>query len=452
MRAEAEEAAEAVTTRPSRLELIFSLLACALVLIGPLIYIQYEYETFTAEYGEPMEGAAGAGLALAVIFRTVSRTVLRTVIRTSARAGMRASLRGIIRSVLRVALRGTTAGVIKRITDYMERSGAKRPVRPLPERNMRSLLFASALLYASWVIVIGIGQPHGALLTRSEAIAAEETRAEDEAAMLETLYTEARAAWEADQEVKALEEEYDQLKTAYKQERDIAKQATLEEELNLLLLRQNAASRRLKDAKEASGGRVLAPDEAGIEQELPTFPVMEKLQESLFTYAPYPGHHSWRSPVIWLGGLAMVLPMWFIFFVQQALARRQGTTLRHETGIDGGFIQLYFAGAFSFMPLTSDVIVDDASPEQRGQLALAGLIAPTAIAVALWIGWRLTGSAMLVFVADAFLIYPMVQIFPLSPLEGMYLWRHSRLQWTVLFVIIMFLFLSMGSEALRSVI
>ena len=104
------------------------------------------------------------------------------------------------------------------------------------------------------------------------------------------------------------------------------------------------------------------------------------------------------------------------------------------------------------MPLTSDTIVDGANSTQRGHIALAGLAAPVAIAIALWVCWRLTGEHTLVFAADAFLIYPMVQVFPLNPLEGRYLWRHNRAQWIVLFVIIMFLFLLVGSEALRSVI
>lgn len=452
MRAEAEEAVDTLAARPSRTEQIVSFVLCVLVMLGPLIYIQFEYEAFTAEYGEAMEGAAGAGLALAVVFRTVSRTILRTVIRTSARAGMRASMKSIFRSTLRVALRGSTAGIFRRISSLVDDKKGDTPLRPLPERNLRSLLFASALLYASWVIVIGLGQPYTPLLTRSEAEAAEAARLEEETAMLEVLYEEARSAWEAEQEVKALEDEYDELKTAWKQERDISKQAELEEQLNLLLLRQNAASRRAQDAKDASGGRVLAPDESGIEQDMARFPAMDSLRAALFTYAPFPGEQPWSALLIWVGGLVMVLPMWFIFFVQQLVARKQGTTLRHETGVDGGFIQLYFAGAFSFMPLTSDTIVDDATEAQRGRLAMAGLVAPTALAIALWVAWRLTGNHLFVFASDAFLIYPMVQIFPLNPLEGMHLWRHSRAQWTILFVIIMFLFLSMGSEALRSVI
>jgi hypothetical protein len=104
------------------------------------------------------------------------------------------------------------------------------------------------------------------------------------------------------------------------------------------------------------------------------------------------------------------------------------------------------------MPLTSDVVVDDATPAQRGRVALAGISVPTVVSVLLWLAWKLTGIPALVFLADGFLIYPMVQIFPLSPLEGIFVWRWSRLLWLVLFIIIMFLFMVPGSEALRSVI
>lgn len=451
MSAEAEDHDALDSARPSRAELVVSLLVCGLTLLGPILYIQWQYTAYTEQHGEALEGAAGAGLALAVVFRTISRTVLRTVIRTSARAGMRASLKSIFRSTLRVALRGSTAGVFKNLSDRLQ-GNTNTTKRPVKERNLRSLAFASSLLCASWVIVIGFGQPYAALLTRADAEVAEEERIQAEAAQMELLINEAYEAWDAQQEFRRLDQEYTELRLQLKMERDIENRPEIEERLNLLLLKQNAASRRLEDAKKASGGRVLAPGDTSLQDQEKLFEDFEQMQDALFTYAPYPGQKTWSSPLLWLGGLVMVLPMWIIFFVQNLMARRQGNQLRHETGVDGGLIQLYFAGAFSFMPLTSDTIVDGADMRQRGHIALAGLAAPVAIAIALWTSWRLTGEHALVFAADAFLIYPMVQIFPLNPLEGRHLWRHNRAQWSVLFVIIMFLFLLVGSEALRSVI
>ena len=422
------------------------LVVCSLIFLAPLIYIQYEYDTFTATYGEVREGAAGAGLALAVVFRTVSRTVLRTVVRTSARAGMRASLRGVFRSGMRVALRGGSAGILRKVAEK------KPPAVSVGVANLRSLAFASALLYASWVIVLGLGQPYQGLLTRDQAIAEDAQKAAEEEAELARLAEQARRAYEAQQIFLRLQEEYRELKVQLKMERDGDKQAALEEAIDQKVLALSGAEFELEEAKAASGGRVLAPEDAAKEEERARFPRMEQLKEELFTYAPYPGRASWGAPVIWLGGLAMVLPLWLIYVVQAAVARQKGMVLRHETGVDGGFIQLYFAGAFSFMPLTSDVVLDKDDPAARGQIALAGLLVPVAVSVALWAAWRATGLHALLFLSDAFLIHPMVQVFPLHPLEGAFLWRYSRLGWLVLFIFVMFLFLFTGSEALRSVI
>ena len=94
-------------------ETFFAFVICACVLFVPMFVIEHEYKVFTDKYGVAKEGAAGTGLALAVMFRTVSRTVLRTIIRTSARAGMRASLRGAIRTSVRTVGRTQT----KRLAD-----------------------------------------------------------------------------------------------------------------------------------------------------------------------------------------------------------------------------------------------------------------------------------------------------------------------------------------------
>ena len=83
---------------------------------------------------------------------------------------------------------------------------------------------------------------------------------------------------------------------------------------------------------------------------------------------------------------------------------------------------------------------------------MLGVTAPMLVAILFWLGWKATGNPLLVFLSDAFLIYPMVQIFPLTPLEGIFVWRWNRLLWLVLFILIMFFFMVPGSEALRSVI
>ena len=127
--------------------------------------------------------------------------------------------------------------------------------------------------------------------------------------------------------------------------------------------------------------------------------------------------------------------------------------MRHETGVDGGFIQLYFAGAFSFMPLTSDVITEG-TQEDKGHVSVVGLVVPTLFSLLLWAVWKATGGVHMpiLLAADAFLIYPMVQTFPLNPLDGVQVWRWSRWRWFVVFGFVMSAFMFVGSEGLKNVI
>ena len=57
--------------------------------------------------------------------------------------------------------------------------------------------------------------------------------------------------------------------------------------------------------------------------------------------------------VIWLGGLSCFTTVGHLLRTE-FWAKREGKQLILETGPIGGVIQLYFAGAFLFMPLTSD--------------------------------------------------------------------------------------------------
>ena len=148
----------------------------------------------------------------------------------------------------------------------------------------------------------------------------------------------------------------------------------------------------------------------------------------------------------------MVIPLWFIFVVQSWAARRENVVLKHETGPIGGGIQLYFAGAFSFMPLTSDVVVDDADVQQRSRIAMWGLLPPALLSLLIWVVWQQVQDPRLLFISDAFLIFPMVQCFPLSPLEGIYVWRNNKLLWFLTFMFIMTLFMIVASSGLKSVI
>ncbi len=415
-------------------------------LIGPLIYIQYRYDVFTSEHGAAREGAAGAGLALAVVFRTVSRTVLRTIVRTSARAGMRASMKGALQSGMRVATRNLLASIFK---SAMSKEKGPKATDPASVRraNMKSLGFASVLLYASWVIVIGLGQPFTELRTEEQAVAHEA----QEAAAAKELADRPRPehiAWELRQQSQAKHDEMQATGKKLKGTRDPAEQRRLEALLILEQLEKDAIDHEFTEAYDRAGGRMSPPAPPEVE---PAPTAVDALIDWLFTRAPYPGETSWSSPVIWGGAALFTMPLWVIYFFQAGAARRRDLLMRHETGVDGGVIQLYFAGAFSFMPLTSDVVVEG-TEEERGRVALVGLLAPTLIAMVLWGSWKATGLTPLLLAADAFLIYPMVQTFPLDPLDGVRVWRWNKIVWTGVFVLVMAVFMFAGSEGLKSVI
>ena len=431
--------------RNSRMENVVAGLFFLLLMLAPIYLIQFEYDLYTATHGEARSGAAGAGLALAIIFRTVSRTVLRTIIRTSARAGMRATMKGAMRTAARTAVRGGSAGLAKRLATPKRSDSIRRD-------NLKSMMFASALLYVSWIIVVSLGQPYASLMTKEDTLAHEASLASAEAEELAGLQELGEASYRAQQLVKGLEREYREQRRELKMSRDAGDREVIEDEMRRIELEMSAAQVRLNQALRASGNYIFDPSDSDSLSFSDPPDWMVNFNEFMSTYAPYPGQTATGSMVIWLGGVVMVLPLWLMFFVQATAAQQAGLVLRHETGADGGVIQLYFAGAFSFMPLTSDVIVEEATTAQRGRIALLGVVAPMVVSVMFWLGWKVTGEPILVFLADAFLIYPMVQIFPLTPLEGIFVWRWNRLLWLVLFIFIMFSFMVPGSEALRSVI
>ena len=61
---EQSQEVSSVNTAGSTRETIIASIICGIVLLVPMIYIEYEYDLFTKEYGEAKEGAAGSALAL----------------------------------------------------------------------------------------------------------------------------------------------------------------------------------------------------------------------------------------------------------------------------------------------------------------------------------------------------------------------------------------------------
>ena len=536
-------------------ETIFAFVICLIVLVLPVLVIENEYKLFTKEHGVAKEGAAGAGLWLAVMFRTVSRTVLRTIIRTSARAGMRASLRGAFRTGVRTV--GRTQSKILADQNLRKEQEKKR------FKNLKSLCLASVLLYFSWVIVIGFGQPFSKLLYQSSEELVLEQEDLDHKKRLIELQDLAITAWEREQAWKNTRKQLRSVEKDIKMERDGEKRSKIEQKRDFLRQQELLDARAFEEAftkskketldpnsvqdisdeeeekrvKKTTWLQTLAPypaepsagtkfmvqlkDVASGSQVIPLIefpievaePILEQeIREKEFNkdkdgfvlqkVSPDPTHinwvklragisfhfsqdidsigsiettgqnvrveqsslgtdrvtivfggvTAWDSMLIWVGGLVIFLPLWFIYFVQSWATRRENLILQHETGPVGGGIQLYFAGAFSFMPLTSDVVVPNADVEQRSRIALWGLMAPACFSLLIWSLWLQVPDSRILFVSDAFLIFPMVQCFPLNPLEGIYVWRRSKLLWFLTFIFIMTLFMIVASAGLKSVI
>jgi len=427
--------------------LLIALVIAAAAMLGPLLFFDTAWREYVTEHGGIREGAAATGAGFAFAFaaalRTVSRTVLRTLTRTTARAGLKVTLKSLARSAVRTGGRSIATSVSAHVAGR-----ADGPQPPKDEDtgsgNIKSLLFASALLFVSWVVVVGVGQPFDGLLDREQSIAQMETAAaelaEEQARLARVLDFEG-LAWNAMERVRFARGRL-----------DAARATGVDAEITEASAELTEANAVLAEALVKSGGRIAQPAAEMAAAALPQV-AQPGFFQRLFTYAPFKGATPWSSPVLWGGGLVMVLPLWLIYGVQAFVARRRGVVLQHATAIDGGLLQLYFAGAMSFMPLTSDVFVGG-TDEDRGRVAIASLLFPTLFGCALWTVWKVTGegSPWVLFAADAFLLYPMVQVFPLQPLDGFDLWEWSRARWFGVFVAVLVAFVFLGSEGLKHVI
>jgi hypothetical protein len=434
----------------TRGELVFAVLVCALAMFLPVVIIENGYDAFTAEHGVAREGAAGATLALAVVLRTVSRTILRTIVRTSARAGLKAGVKGAVQGAARVATRNLFSSLFRSAVEGSLSDGEK-PTEPRAVRkaNLRSLVGATGLLYLSWVIVIGFGQPFSRLMTAEQAAVAEAAEAKRVAEAQDSRPRPENQAWKVSGEIDALRKDLGDKRKQLKGARDVELQNRIRVEIESLNWDLADRQSELTALLIQSGNRMSAPVKVSREEPEPT--AIDDAIGWLFTRAPFPGETPWRSPIVWLGAALFCVPLWFIYLVQSSAARREGVILRHETGLDGGAIQLYFAGAFSYMPLSSDVTVEG-SMQQKGRVSLVGLLAPTLVSIGLWATWKATGLHWVLMASDAFLIYPMIQAFPLAPLDGVHVWRWRKGVWCVVFAFVMGAFLFMGSEGLKNVI
>ena len=123
---------------------------------------------------------------------------------------MRASLKGAMRAGIRAASR-TSA---KNLTNQPQQESEE--IDGLFMTNLKSLAFASSLLYLSWIIVIGLGQPFADLLESTEAKrqAVIEKRLEEE--NFKEFQDLAIYAFEKEEQLKIEKQEYDELRNKLK--------------------------------------------------------------------------------------------------------------------------------------------------------------------------------------------------------------------------------------------
>jgi hypothetical protein len=133
-------------------------------------------------------------------------------------------------------------------------------------------------------------------------------------------------------------------------------------------------------------------------------------------------------------------PLLAYALLHQVIGRFVGVRARYRTEIDGLLLQGYFTGAGSFLPLTTDVDFEGSDKGKR-LLALGSLAGMFSAHVVLEYVGRAVGAPGIEFLGAMFLVYCFVYCFPISPLEGHFIWKSSKLQWTLVALPILLAFL-----------
>ena len=111
------------------------------------------------------------------------------------------------------------------------------------------------------------------------------------------------------------------------------------------------------------------------------------------------------------------------------------------TEFDGLLLQGYFTGAGSFLPLTTDVEYDG-DKANKCKLASSALLGMLAIFGLLYLIGLTAGMASVSFLGSMFLIYCFVYCFPIQPLEGHFIWSHSKPAWVAITLPILLAFIN----------
>ena len=136
------------------------------------------------------------------------------------------------------------------------------------------------------------------------------------------------------------------------------------------------------------------------------------------------------------------IPLAFYCAMHLVMAKVLSFKLRINTAIDALLLQAYFTCSGVFVPMTTDIEYLGNLEENR-RAAMISLISMFAIHLVLkWSGiWF--DSVGLELASNMFLIYCFVYAFPIPPLEGYDVWRHSKILWLCIFLPILVAFLSL---------
>ena len=139
------------------------------------------------------------------------------------------------------------------------------------------------------------------------------------------------------------------------------------------------------------------------------------------------------SPVVssMLAGTAVFFHFGYLFIIAQYLQVK----VTMQTPGDGIFLQAYFTGAGSYLPLTSDMKLEGKG-EDCGNCSSWTLSALFATSLLFDLIGMFFSSPMLILWGAQLLLYTFVISFPLPPLEGYSIWKYSKVTWFVLFALI----------------
>lgn len=148
-----------------------------------------------------------------------------------------------------------------------------------------------------------------------------------------------------------------------------------------------------------------------------------------------------------LAGLPLLIYAASAFLV----ARGFGASTRVRTAVDGLLLQGYFAGAGSFLPMTTDIEYT-AEGRTQSRIACCVLLILYALHLALRVTYLASGSEPALLLSSLVLVYCFVYSFPIPPLEGYWIWSTSKLLWLVVWLPILTSFVGSMPDAILNLL